>query len=170
MTVWTRQTLLRRAAAADIPAIMEIERQPGYEYLVGRWNEEQHVHNISKPGFLYLVQDDRHGVPTAFAAISGLGHRDGDVLINRMIVRTPDQGIGKPFLQAIMHLAFEGGPTYRIGLRVLPDNHRALHVYRSQGFREERVLAHSGTLPNGKRVDLLLMSISHEDWLARNSD
>jgi RimJ/RimL family protein N-acetyltransferase len=170
MTVWTRQTILRRATAADIPAIMEIERRPGYEQLVGRWDEAQHFHNISKPGFLYFVHDGGEGMPIAFAALSGLGHRDGDVVINRMIVRTPGQGVGKTVLRAVMRIAFEGAPTYRLGLRVLPDNLRAQHVYRSQGFKDDRILRGGGTLPDGRRVDLLLMSILHGDWVERNPE
>ena len=170
MTVWTRQTIVRRASATDIPAIMEIERQPGYEQLVGRWDQAQHLHNISKPGILYLVHDGTGGVPIAFAALSGLGHRDGEVLINRMIVRTPGMGTGKIFLHAIMAIAFEGAPTSKLWLRVLPDNLRAQHVYRAQGFRDEKVLPNAGIRPDGVRVDLLLMSILHEDWAARNAD
>jgi RimJ/RimL family protein N-acetyltransferase len=170
MTVWTQQTILRRASAADIPAIMEIERQPGYERLVGRWDEAQHLHNISKPGFLYFVHDDGDGLPIAFAALSGLGHPDGDVLINRMIVRRPDIGTGTIFLRAIMRLAFEGAPTLRLWLRVLPDNLRAQHVYRAQGFRDETVLPNAGMRPDGVRVDLLEMSIHYEDWAMRYSD
>ncbi len=170
MTVWTQQTILRRASAADIPAIMEIERQPGYERLVGRWDEAQHIHNISKPGFLYFVHDDSRAVPIAFAALSGLGHPDGDVLINRMIVRRPGLGTGTIFLRALMRLAFEGAPTLRLWLRVLPDNLRAQHVYRAQGFRDEAVLPNAGMRPDGVRVDLLLMSIQYEDWAALNPD
>jgi RimJ/RimL family protein N-acetyltransferase len=170
MTVWTQQTILRRASAADIPDIMEIERQPGYERLVGRWDEAQHLHNISMPGFLYFVHDDDDGRPIAFAALSGLGHPSGDVLINRMIVRKPGIGTGKIFLLTIMRLAFEGAPTLRLWLRVLPDNLRARHVYKTAGFRDEKMLPGGGMLPDGKQVDLMLMSIDWEDWVARNPD
>jgi diamine N-acetyltransferase len=167
-SMWTKQTIFRRARAADIPAIMEIERQPGYERLVGRWSADEHVRNISTPGYLYLVHDDDSGLPDAFAALSGLGHGDGNVLINRMIVRTPGQGTGTIVLKALMQLAFEGAPTRRLWLRVLPDNLRAQHVYRSQGFADERVLANAGTRPDGVRVNLLVMSIGWEAWERRN--
>jgi len=169
MSVWSLQTILRRATAADIPAIMAIERQPGYDALVGRWDEAQHFYNISKPGVLYLLHDDAEGIPIAFAALSGLGHRDGVVQINRMIVRTPNKGTGKLFLSEIMRVAFEGAPTQRLSLSVLPDNHRALHVYHRMGFHEDRLMHGAGTLPNGRRVDLFSMSIFYEDWAARSA-
>lgn len=167
MSVWSLQTILRRATAADIPAIMAIERQPGYDALVGRWDEAQHFHNISKPGVLYFVHDDGEAIPIAFAALSGLGHRDGVVQINRIIVRTPNMGTGKLFLSEVMRVAFEGAPTQRLSLSVLPDNHRALHVYYGMGFREDRLMRGAGTLPDGRRVDLFSMSILYEDWAAR---
>jgi diamine N-acetyltransferase len=168
--IWTRQTILRRASAADIPMIMEIERQPGYEQFVGRWNEDEHLRNISNPGYLYLVHDGDEGLPIAFAALSGIGDASGDVLLNRMIVRTPGIGTGQLFLKAIMTAMFEGAPTYRLWLRVVPENTRALHVYRSHGFAEEKLLPQAGRRPDGKMVDLLLMSITREDWEVRNPD
>jgi RimJ/RimL family protein N-acetyltransferase len=168
--MWTRQAFFRRASARDIGAIMEIERQPGYELLVGRWSVAQHLKNISQPGLLYLVHDNENGMPIAFAALTGMGHRDGDVMINRMIVREPDKGVGTRALRAVMELAFEGAPTTRLWLRVLPDNHRALHVYRSQGFRDERLLPGAGTGFDGRRLDLLLMSILYEDWAAKRQN
>jgi RimJ/RimL family protein N-acetyltransferase len=167
MTVWSQQKILRRAGAADIPAIMEIERQPGYDLLVGRWDAVQHAFNISRPGILYLVHDQPAAGPVAFAALSGLGQADGEVLINRMMVRTPGQGVGTSVLRAVMQIAFDGAPTRRLWLRVLPDNLRARHVYRSQGFCDERMLPNAGTLPDGRRVDLLLMSVEWEAWQER---
>lgn len=162
--MWTKQTDFRRAHAADIPAIMEIERQPGYEQLVGRWSEQQHLSNISKPGYLYLVHDDQNRAPIAFAALSGMGDAKGEVWINRLIVRTPGRGTGRTFLGAIMELVFEGAPTSKLWLRVRPENQRALNLYRSQGFIDERLLPQAGTTPDGSRVDLLVMSILYEDW------
>ena len=162
--MWTKQTDFRRAHAADIPAIMEIERQPGYDQLVGRWSEPQHHTNISQPGYLYLVHDDSNGLPIAFAALSGLGDAKGEVWINRFIVKTPGRGTGRAFLGAIMQLAFEGAPTSKLWLRVRPENQPARHLYQTHGFIEERVLPQAGTTPDGKRVDLLVMSILYDDW------
>lgn len=146
---------------------MEIERQPGYERLVGRWDEAQHLQNISRPGYLYLVHDDADKRPAAFAVLSGLGQAGGEVLLNRMIVKTPGMGTGAVVLREILEIAFEGSPAERLLLRVLPDNLRALHVYRKHGFAEQRLLPGAGRLPDGKQVNLLLMSISYEDWVAR---
>ncbi len=166
---WTRQTVFRRATASDIPAIMEIERQPGYEKLVARWSKSEHLANIATPGYLYLVHDDTEGRPIAFAALSGLGTAAGVVQLNRIIVSKPGHGTGTLFLKTVMAAIFDGAPTERLYLRVLPDNHRALALYRANGFCEEATLRRAGRRADGVIVDLLQMSISRDDWEARAS-
>ena len=169
MSVWTTQKILRRARATDIAAIMEIERQPGYEHLVGRWTEEQHIRNISTPGFLYLVHDGGEPAPVGFVALSGMGGQNGDVFINRLIVRAAGRGNGRLVLGETMSLAFAGAPTSTLWLRVRPENERALHLYRSEGFTDVEVLPHAGTTPDGRRVNLLLMAIDYDSWASRNA-
>src|SRR5690606_14629297 len=109
--IWTGNSGLRRAHAADLAAIMDMERQTGYELVVGQSTYAEHIRNISRPGQLYLVSDDDRGMPHAFAALCGLGYRERDVLLKRLMVRTPGQGTGSQFLSAVMRAVFEGAPT-----------------------------------------------------------
>lgn len=166
--IWTGNSGLRRAHAADLAAIMDMERQPGYELVVGQSTYAEHIRNISRPGQLYLVSDDDRGMPHAFAALCGLGYRERDVLLKRLMVRTPGQGTGSRFLSAVMRAVFEGAPTERLFLRVLPDNERALKLYRKLGFHGERLLPSAGMRADGKRVDLLMMEVTREEWDLRN--
>ena len=41
------------ATEADIPAIMAIERTPGFEDVVGRWSQEQHAEQMAKASTRY---------------------------------------------------------------------------------------------------------------------
>ena len=164
MGMWSDQTDLRRATAADIPSIMEIERQPGFDQLVGRWSEAEHLHNISHAGYLYLVLDGMEGLPIAFAALSGLGDGKGEVMMNRMIVRRPGEGTGRRMLERILELVFDCAPTDTLFLRVATYNERAIHVYRSLGFEQRTVLPSAGRRPDGVQVDLLLMALERENW------
>ncbi|MBL0370710.1 GNAT family N-acetyltransferase [Rhizobium sp. KVB221] len=159
-------TDIRRAIVTDISAIMQIERQPGYELLVGRWEADQHFRNITDRNFRYLVADSDNGRPIAFAALSGFEKGNGLVLINRLIVKTPGMGVGKQFLRAVMAFVFENTQTQRLWLRVVPDNTRARHVYQLLGFSDEGVLEKAGTRPDGVRVDLAVMSIQRAAWEA----
>ena len=46
------------ATQADIPAIMAIERTPGFEGFIGRWSEEQHAGEMAKASTRYFVHRD----------------------------------------------------------------------------------------------------------------
>jgi RimJ/RimL family protein N-acetyltransferase len=162
--MWSRLDDLRRANAADIEAIMEIERQPGYERLVGRWTRAEHERNLAQPGFFYLVHNDAEGRPDAFFALSGLGNHDGDAWMNRMILRDPGQGLGSKLLPRVMQLVFEGFGAQKFWLRVAPYNERAIRLYRQCGFHDEKLLPKAGRRPDGEQIDLLLMSIEWEVW------
>jgi RimJ/RimL family protein N-acetyltransferase len=165
--MWSRLDDIRRARASDIPAIMEIERQPGYERLVGRWTQTEHERNLAQPGFFYLVHDDERGVPSAFFALSGLGHHEGDAMMNRMILRDPGRGLGSRLLPPVMRLVFEGFGARKFWLRVAPYNERAIRLYHHCGFRDEKVLPKAGRRPDGEQIDLLLMAIDWEAWSDR---
>lgn len=162
--MWSRLQDLRRANAADIGAIMEIERQPGYERLVGRWTRAEHERNLAQPGFFYLVHDGAEGLPDAFFALSGLGNHNGDTVMNRMILRNPGQGLGARLLPQVMRLVFEGFGARKFLLRVAPYNDRAIRLYRHCGFRDEKILPKAGRRPDGEQIDLLLMSIDWDRW------
>ena len=41
---------LRRATSDAIPAIMAIERQPGYDAVLGQWNAQRHAQLLDDPG------------------------------------------------------------------------------------------------------------------------
>ena len=60
------------ATEADIPAIMEIERTPGFEGFVGRWAREKHLEEIAKDSTRYFVLRDG-GAVKAFAIFQQIG-------------------------------------------------------------------------------------------------
>ena len=146
---------LRHATSDDIPAIMVIERQPGYEALVGQWSAGQHRQHITDPAFLYLVAEDEATRITAFAAL----HRSADgLLLNRFIVKTAGLGLGRSLLPQVLDISAPAGTGQRVWLRVAAHNARAIGLYRSFGFEEEDRLPAAGTLPNGQVSDLVVMA------------
>jgi len=145
---------LRRATSNDIPEIMAIERQPGYEALVGQWSAEQHAAHLDDPAFHYFVVGEA-GDLTAFAAL----HAQADgLLLNRIIVRETGRGFGRILLQRIIDLAPSLSPSPRLWLRVAAHNDRAIRLYAAFGFLHETTLANAGKLPIGRTVDLMVMA------------
>lgn len=145
---------LRRASSDDIPDIMAIERQPGYETLVGQWSAEQHAAHLADPSFHCFVTQNDGGV-AAFVAMHA--QPDG-LLINRIIVRETGRGLGTVLLGEIIRMAPSLSPSPRLWLRVAAHNERAIHLYTAFGFSHETTVAAAGRLPNGQVVDLMVMA------------
>jgi RimJ/RimL family protein N-acetyltransferase len=158
---------LRPAQPADIPFIMATERIPGFEKLVGRWSQEDHLAALRAPGYAYFLGMNAAGERTAFAIIRDLNDAHGNVCLKRIAVPAPGKGIGGRFLGTIVHWVFAETDAYRLWLDVLPGNTRARHVYLSHGFVEEGVLRNAYQLMDKSRIDLILMSLLRPDWHLR---
>ena len=99
------------ATEADIPAIMEIERTPGFEDVVGRWSQEQHAQQMAKASTRYCVLRDG-GEVKAFAIFQDIGEPDRRVHLKRIVASDPGQGSGTRLLgQALDWLYTETRPT-----------------------------------------------------------
>ena len=67
---------LRRATADDISFIMATERLPGYDWLVGCYEEDVHRANLADDNCLYFIGLDASGTPQGFAVLQN--RHDGD--------------------------------------------------------------------------------------------
>jgi RimJ/RimL family protein N-acetyltransferase len=161
------QVGLRLAHTSDIPFIMATERIPGFDKMVGRWSEEDHLAALRTPDHAYLVGTDAAGEPIAFTIIRDLNDAHGNVCLKRIAVVVPDQGLGSSFLGTVVRWVFTETGAYRLWLDVLADNARARHVYLAHGFVEEGLLRDAYKLPDESRVNLVLMSLLRPDWLQR---
>ena len=155
---------LRRAHLTDLPFIMATERMPGFDRMVGRWSEEDHLAALRAPDHAYLLGMDAAGERMAFAIIRDLNDAHGNVCLKRIVVAVPGQGIGSKFLDMVVRWVFTETGAYRLWLDVLADNARARHVYGAHGFVEEGLLRDAYKLPDESRIDLILMSLLRPDW------
>ena len=156
---------LRRASARDIPFIAECETRPGYAAFVGHWPDEEHAKTMSDPDWCYLI-GARGGVDGGFAILSGLHHRNQNMLLKRIAVRDAGAGFGRPFLACVMDWVFTETPSQRFWLEVVEHNPRARHVYKTLGFAEEGVTRGAFNLPEGGRGNFIPMSILRPEWEA----
>ena len=150
---------LGRATPGDLPFIMETERLPGYDKMVGRWTADQHKAAYCKPSYAYLIGTEIGGEAFGFAIIRDLDDPHGNVCLKRIAIASPGRGYGTPFLGMVLDWVFGEATAYRIWLDVLADNDRARHVYMRSGFIEEGLLRRAYKLPDESRIDLILMSI-----------
>ena len=157
---------LRLATPADLPEIMEIERQPGFENLVGRSSAEFHARAIVDPDYAYLAGLDANSVIAGFAILRDLTNPMGNTCLKRLAARTPGSGFGKPFLLEVIAWAFMQTNTHRFWLDHIITNDRARHVYERSGLTREGIFRQAYALPDGTRIDLALMSLLRPDWEA----
>ena len=78
---------IERVDAQALPVVMRIERQPGYERLVGRWSEAQHLAALADKGNAYLIGHDEQG-PRGFAIVCTLDDPHGNVVIKRIAAKS----------------------------------------------------------------------------------
>ena len=152
---------LRRASNDDIAFIMRVERQPGYDDLVGRWEYAEHEAALGDPANAYLIGLD--GLePRGFAIFRRV---DGDApYLQRAAVIGAGAGYGGRFIEAVMDWAFANTQATRVTLDVMVHNARARRVYDRLGFRED------GAARASNRADGALMqpmAIARADWAMR---
>jgi len=153
------------AAPADIPAIMAVERTPGFEELVGRWSHEQHAEEMAKPSVRYFVLRD-DGEVSGFALLQRIGEADGRVHLKRIAVRSAGRGNGSRLLAAVQEWLFTETDTNRLDLDVYVENERARRAYEKAGFQVEGRLREYHASPDGGLHDVWFMSILRREWVA----
>ncbi|NUS99371.1 MAG: GNAT family N-acetyltransferase [Sphingomonas sp.] len=155
------------ATQADIPAIMAIERTPGFEDFVGRWSAEQHAEQMSKDNSRYFVLRDG-GAVTAFAIFQNIGEPDRRVHLKRIVASEAGQGAGSRLLQRALDWLYTETETNRIDLDLFVENERARRAYEKLGFIVEGRLRDYHRSVDGRIRDALIMSILRTDWAKRH--
>lgn len=157
---------LRRAVGDDLAFIMQTERIPEHEGLIGRWSAERHTASMTSGDFAYLIALEA-GLPAGFAILRDLADPHGNVGLQRIAMVAPGRGRGRAFLEAVLDWTFTQTQCHRLCLEVFTDNARARRVYRSLGFADEGVLRQVVRRADGRRVDQYLMSILRPEWQGR---
>ena len=85
----------RSATQAAIAQICALERLPEFRTMVGSWPEHQHMRMLADPDAVYIVAEDQTGRIAGFAILQGLLSEHRQVELKRLVVRTPNQGVGK---------------------------------------------------------------------------
>lgn len=154
---------IRAANEADIPAIIEIERTPGFEHFFGWFSVDEHRAHLTDPDCRVLVLEE-DGSMQGFAVLRGFVSGEGSIRLNRLAARTPGKGAGQRLLDHAKALAFAEPSTQRFWLRVAEANSRARHVYERNGFIQEGRLPAGGKSVSGQPVDIALYGLLREDW------
>jgi RimJ/RimL family protein N-acetyltransferase len=145
-----------------IPFIMATERLPGFENLVGRWDEARHRSAISDDRHAYFIA--RKGPePVGFAILREWNSPERVTLVKRIAVSHPGRGYGRLLLSKVIDVAFEETNAWRLWLGVFPENIRARRAYEAVGFKAEGV-ARGSAFFGGVYRDELIMALLRPEW------
>lgn len=156
---------VRPASLDDLPAIMAIERMPGFEQHVGRSEEGEHRAMLASPAYAYRL-GFRAGVE-GFAILGRVGDAHGNLYLKRIAVSRPGEGIGTAFLGLVLDEAFGPLGAERVFLDCFMANARAQRAYEKLGFTRDGVLRKAYRRPDGTRTDLVLMALLKSEWERR---
>lgn len=154
---------LKRATEADIALVITIERMPGYEHLVGRWDDAQHRSAMVDSRHAYFIARDDSERPVGFAIVRDWASPERVTLIKRVAVSRPGQGHGRVLVRQVVDAIFRETDAHRIWLGIFPENIRARRAYEAVGFRAEGI-ARGSAFFNGVHRDELVMSLLRPQW------
>jgi RimJ/RimL family protein N-acetyltransferase len=155
---------VRRGDESVIPFVMETERTPGFDALVGRWDEARHRAALADGRHAYFIARNDGG-PIGFAIVRDWASPERVALVKRIAVTCPGLGHGRALLTRVIDAVFEETDALRLWLGVFPENPRARRAYEAVGFRAEGI-ARGVALFGGIHRDELVMALLRPEWQA----
>ncbi len=157
----------RRAAEADVAAIMVLERAT---FVNDAWSERSMRHEVTNEHCYYLVAF-HPGSPHEIEGYAGLlapaGSTDGDIQTIAVAPGARRQGLGRALMLTLLGEARRRGVT-AVFLEVRADNPAAQSLYRGLGFEDIGVRPHYYQPDN---VDAIVMRVEvtapRAEWAAK---
>jgi hypothetical protein len=115
----TNSLQLRRGTESDIPFVIATERLPGYDELVGRWDEAQHSVALADARYIYFVAH-LAAEPVGFAIVRDWASPERVTYIKRIAVTRPGLGVGRALLGRVVERIFHETGAHRVWLGVFP--------------------------------------------------
>jgi RimJ/RimL family protein N-acetyltransferase len=160
----SRRLHVGRCGEADLAFIMATERTPGFEDLVGRWEETRHRAAFADGRHAYFVARDG-SEPVGFAIVRDWASPERVSLVKRIAVSQPGLGQGRALLAKVLDAAFEETDVWRIWLGVFPENALARRAYEAVGFQAEGIARGCAFFGNVYK-DELIMAVLRPEWEA----
>lgn len=126
-----RMTTFVPLTPADIPEVMRLERLPGYDAFVGRFEAEEHAAQFASDETRYFGERSATGL-AGFVIMQEI--RQPSVLLRRIAVGEPERGVGTRLVRAALDWTFLATKAEEMRLDVARGNPRARHVYEREGL------------------------------------
>lgn len=143
----------------DIDTIVALEKEDASFILPN--TKDEHLNLIEDENVDHLLFRSIDNEIIGFVILVGKTNMDKSIEFRRIVIKEKGKGYGRKALKAIKAYCFEILKCYRMWLDVLESNLRARSLYKSEGFKDERMLS-DAVLIGDNYHNLILMSL-HED-------
>ncbi len=135
------QITLNRASHSDIEFIVNAETSDDNAEFIGQWHADQHAANLKDANYIYLIISSvLHDTRLGYVILEGATDKNSSLNIKRIVVLQKGNGVGRATIKLIKKLAFDDLGIHRLWLDVKTFNHRAKHLYETEGFKIEGTL------------------------------
>ncbi len=123
---------------SEIPLITEAEQHSDNKVFISPYTVERHLEVINNKDEAHLtIRHKQTGEPAGFIILAGLENQNLSLEFRRIVILSKGQGLGRQSLQLVKQFCFNTLKFHRLWLDVFEDNQRAIHIYKSEGFKEE---------------------------------
>ena len=150
---------LRAATAADLDAIMTIERT---SFPSDAWSAPMMGEELASPHNHYLVSEDAGRIVGYAGLRAPAGAHDGDIQTIALAEPARGRGVGRAMLRALLEQASLRGVRH-VFLDVRADNPVAQSLYASEGFHRIGIRANYYAADG---VDAIVMQLDVPAWVA----
>lgn len=147
---------------SDLEFVLAAEQGAKEGRFVGGWDKSEHRAAMRDADVAYwLIRMENR--PVGFVILRGLGSKDRSLELKRILLSETGKGYGRAALRLVKRLAFHTLHAHRLWLDVLEHNHRARHLYLSEGFVVEGTLRECMKIGNSF-ASLVVMSMLEADY------
>ncbi|QJC50908.1 GNAT family N-acetyltransferase [Paenibacillus albicereus] len=154
---------IRKTDSEDLDYVLATEQHPESTDFVFLWSREKHLASISNQDHLHLIIENSDRRHIGYFILSGRTSPNSCIELIRMNMSAKGKGHGTKALRLLLDYLVHHLHVHRVWLDVMETNSRALHVYRSVGFKEEGILRECIKTRTGFE-SLIIMGILKSEW------
>jgi RimJ/RimL family protein N-acetyltransferase len=119
------------------------------------------------PKALWYIAEDRYGRPAAIGGLRLINYINGDAVLPAFVARhMRRQGVAVRLVAMLLDIALFRLRLVRVTTYYREDNLVSARITQRAGFHEEGRLR-KAMLANGSHLDMVVMGLLREEWLAR---
>lgn len=154
---------LRKTELSDLSFVIAVENNQDNTPYISQWSYDEHFNAMSNDNIHHCIIENSSGDKVGYVIITGLLDLNRAIYIKRIAMKEKNKGYGKEVLRLIIKFFFEQTNTHRIWLDVIDTNARAIHVYKTAGFKLEGTLRDC-IIKDQKFISLSVMSILKHEY------